>query len=90
MANADIEFEALQLSEWTPEELESDVISISSNPSNDSPSRNRLMFDSPEVLGFLVTISIGIHHQPSLEALSKVILTTTRGAKVHDAFPSFP
>ena len=50
MANADIEFEALRLSECAPEELESEVISVSSDLSNDSPSRNRLMFDSPKVL----------------------------------------
>ena len=68
MANADIEFEALQLSEWAPEELESEVISVSSDPSNDLPSRTRLMFDSPEVLGSLVTISTGNHHRSSLEA----------------------
>ena len=51
MVNPDIEYEALQLSEWAPEKLESG-----------------LMFNSPEVLDFLATISTCNHHRPSLEA----------------------
>lgn len=59
MGNADIEFEAIQLSQWEPEELEIEVVSVASD--HDSPSRDRVIFDSPEspVRDSLVTISTG-------------------------------
>lgn len=72
--NADIEFEAHQLSEWTLEELESEVVvSVSSSPSNESPSKNSIIVDSPEpsILDSSVIISTGhggVPHQASAES----------------------